>query len=133
MSGPGAIQAPHGGFWITAFKPLSRRSVVGLDVGCDGAYDFRSGERLFKIINRSQLHRFQVACNIMVTADDDDRAVTVSRYRMLQDCATLESGAALAGHDAVEIGRFKKACCLLKIRTRLDLKSTVVQDAAIVV
>ena len=105
----------------------------GLQVGRHSVLDFRCGERFLEIINRSQLHRFQVARNIMVTANYDDGAVAVSRHRMLQNRAALKHGPALAGDDAVEICRFKKACGFLKIRARPNLKSAVVQHAAIAV
>ena len=45
----------------------------------------------------------------MMTADDDDGAVTVSRYRILQNHAALKSRPALASDDAVEIRGLQQA------------------------
>ena len=104
-----------------------------LEVRCDHAQDFKRGEWFLEIINSSQLHRLQVARDIVMSTGYDDGKGTVPGYRMLQNYAALKPRPALAGDDAVETRGFQQVRRFLEIHTSPDLKTTVVQHTAIMV
>lgn len=116
-----------------ACKGGSRCCIPGLEMSCYRTHNFDGGKWLFQVIDGAQLHGLQVASDIMMTGQNDNRAVAICYYRLFQHHAPLEVGPTLIDEDAIEFRTFQQLCPFEKIPAGSHVKPAVVQDSPIVI